>query len=128
MKNAVMTFTNAGATTPIVYANSQKSNGVPIEAVQDSITASSNKTITGFAALACTPIANISAFDVVYADGTSQTLTVIEADQIFAQKNDTEANGRLDQAVTAFDNRDRSIISVKVTANATGPVSFMIIK
>lgn len=128
LKNAVITFTNGGVTTPTVYSNSTRSNGVPIEAVQDSLNVSSNKTISGFAALFVTPIANIGAFDLVYKDGTTQTLTVIEADALFASKNDTQTDGRLDAAVTGFDNRDGSIVSVKITSNATGAVQFMTIK
>lgn len=128
MKNAVITFTNAGATTPTVYSYSKVSNGRAIEAIQDSLNLSSNKTIVGFAVLAVTPIANISSFDVTFADGTTQSMTVIEADALFASKNQTEANGRLDQAVTAYDNRDGSIQSVKINSNATGAVQFMIMK
>lgn len=128
MKNAIITFTNGGATTPTVYSNSTRGNGVAIEAVQDSINLSSNKTIVDFKCLAVTPIANIASFDVTYADGTTQSMTVIEVDALFAQGNDTEANGRLDQAVTAFDNRAGRFASVKINSNNTGPVQFMIIK
>jgi hypothetical protein len=128
MKNCVITFTNAGATTPIVYSNSERSNGVPVYAIQDSLNLSSNKNITGFAGLAVTPIANIGSFDVTFSDGTVQSLTVIEADALFSKDNDTQTDGRLDAACTGFDNRDGSIASVKINSNSTGAVQYMVIK
>lgn len=128
MKSGSITFQNDGVTTPQIFWNSERGNGAPIEAFTDSINANSNKTFTNFGALFCNPIANIGSFDVVWADGTQQTLGVLEADAIFSSKNDTIADGRLNAAATGFDNRDLSIQSVKVNANGTGAVNFMIVK
>lgn len=119
-------LTNDGATTPIIYSYSQGGNGTPIEAVTQGVNALSNLTIDNFAALMVTPTANIGSFDVVYADGTDQSMTALEADSLFASKNDAQANGRLDAVVTSFDNRDRSIRSVKV--NATTAVTVLVIR
>lgn len=132
-------FTNGGATTPNIYAYSD--NGVagdsqPLTAVTVTVNALSNQTFNaipnssdpGFAGLFVTPVANVSSFDVVFADGTSQNMTVIEANALFATKNDTQATGVLDAAVAGFDNRDLSIQNVRVNTNATaGGVTVMIV-
>lgn len=119
-------FTNGGATTPSVYGYSQSSNGRPIEAQTVGLNALSNQTFSGFAGLFITPAANVGSFDVTFKDGTQQNMTVIEADAMFSNKNETEANGRLDSVVTGFDNRDGSIASVKV--NATTALTVMVVK
>jgi hypothetical protein len=53
-------------------------------------------------------------------------MTVVEADAMFSQMNDTEANGRLDVMVTGFDNRRGTIRSVKV--NATTALTVLVVK
>lgn len=118
-------FTNSGVTTPNIFAYSDKSNGVAIEAVTQGINALSNQTFRNFAGLFITPAANVASFDVIFADGTQQSMTAIEADALFASKNDTEADGRLNSVVTGFDNRDLSISEVKV--NATTALTVMVI-
>lgn len=118
-------FTNGGATTPAIFSYSDKGNGIPINAVTQGINALSNQTFSNFAGLGITPSANVGSFDVLFTDGTSQNMSVIEADAYFASKNDTEANGRFDAVVTGFDNRDRSIESVRV--NATTALSVLVI-
>jgi hypothetical protein len=121
-----ITFTNGGPTTPSVYGWSDTStNAQPIEAQTVGINALSNQTFEGFAGLFITPVANVGSFDVVFADGTPQNMTVVEADAMFSQMNDTEANGRLDALVTGFDNRKGAIRSVKV--NATTALTVMVV-
>jgi hypothetical protein len=122
-----ITFTNGGATTPSVYGwSDNSSNAVAIEAQTVGINALSNQTFDDFAGLFITPLANVGSFDVTFADGTPQNMTVVEADAIFSQMNDTEANGRLDALVTGFDNRKRTIRSVKV--NATTALTVLVVK
>jgi len=128
VKNAVITFQNAGATTPAVFANSNRSSGEAIYAVQDSCNLSSNKVVSNFKCLAVQNLANVSSFDVTFSDGTIQNMAAIEVDALFAQTNDTQADGRLDALVTAFDNRGGKFNSVKINSNATGAVGYMIIK
>ena len=123
-------FTNAGATTPNIFWYSDNSggsqsvsngnaNGRALNAVTVNVNASTNQTFTNFAGLFITPQANVNSFDVVFADGTSQNMSTIEANALFATKNDTQATGVLDAVVTGFDNRDLSIISVRVNVGAT---------
>ena len=53
-------------------------------------------------------------------------LTAIEVDALFASKNLTEANGRLDAAVTVIDNRDKSVRWVKLTTTAGGVLTLFL--
>ena len=119
-------FTNDGATVPQIFGYSTESNGEPIEAQTSGIVALDNRTYRDFSGLFITPAANVSNFDIVFADGTSQTMTVVEADALFSQMNQTELNGRLDAVVTGFDNRSGLFKSVRV--NATTAVTVMLIK
>jgi hypothetical protein len=121
-------FTNGGATTPSVYAysdNNVNGNGTPLQAVTVGLNALTNQTFQNFAGLFVTPQANVGSFDVVFADGTSQNMSAIEANALFATKNDTQATGVLDAVVTGYDNRDKSIMSVRV--NATTAVTVLVI-
>lgn len=127
-KTVNITFTNGGATTPEVDWYSTNSNGRPIYAGTDGIIAASSKEVLGkdFAGLFVTPAANVGSFDVTFADGTQQRMKVVEADALFAQTNDTEANGRLDSVVTGFDNMRGNIAKVKI--NATTAVTYMTVR
>lgn len=121
-KAGQVTFTNDAATTPAVYWNSQRSNGRAINARTTTINPNSNQTFSGveFAYLAVTNPANISSFDMTFADGLQQNLSVVEADALFAKTNETEANGRLDALVTCFDNTARTkIASVRINVAGT---------
>lgn len=122
-KKTTYRFTNNGATTPIIFGYSEKTGGRQCRALSDGIVASSNCTYSGFTALMVTPSANVGSLDFTFTDGTQQTYSVIEADALFAMKNATEANGRLDAVVTTIDNRDKSIKSVRV--NATTAVTVL---
>lgn len=124
--NTTYTFTNNGATVPDVYAFSDNSNGVPVIGSTKGINALSNETFTQFSALFITPAANVASLDVIWADGTTQNMSVIEMDAHFSELNDTEANGRLDAVVTTCDNRTQCFRSVKV--NATTAVTVAAIK
>lgn len=125
-------FTNNGVTTPSVFAFSdaqQEDDGSPcnpIEAVTLGINALSNQTFKDFSGIFITPAANLGSFDVVFSDGTTQSMTAIEADALFSLTNDTESNGRLDAVVTGFDNTGRNISEVKV--NATTALTVMVVK
>lgn len=124
--NTTYTFTNNGATVPDVYAFSDNSNGVPVIGSTKGINALSNETFTKFSALFITPSANVASLDVIWADGTTQNMSVLEMDAHFSELNDTEANGRLDAVVTTCDNRSQCFQSVKV--NATTAVTVAAIK
>lgn len=125
-KNCSITFTNDGVTTPSVLSNSNRSNGFPIEAETVGINALSNQSFSNFAGLFITPAANLGSCDVIFADGTDQRMLAVEMDALFTRTHDTQADGRLDAVVSGFDNRQKTIASVKV--NATTAVTVMIIK
>lgn len=129
-------FTNAGATTPNIYINSnqemnQMPNGktipaAPVLVTTDTINANSNQTYKGFTALQVI-VTNVSSFDVTMWDGSTQNMTALEMDGWFAEDNPTEANGRLESTVTTIDNRDGKYRSVKINTGA-GTVTLSVIK
>lgn len=127
MKKTTYRFTNNGVTTPAIFGFSEGSNGPgkPLRALSQGINALSNQVFTKFTALLITPSANLGNLDFVYRDGTSVTMTALEADALFAMKNPTEANGRLDAVVTTIDNREGLIASVRV--NATTAVTVVVV-
>lgn len=119
-------FTNDGVTVPQIFAHSLESNGEPIEAATSAIVALDNRSYRDFSGLFITPAANIASFDVIMADGTSQPMSVAEADALFSLTHPTQADGRLDAVVTGFDNRAGLFKSVRVYA--TTAVTVMLVK
>lgn len=119
-------FTNGGATTPAIFNFGDAGNGKPIRAISQGINALSNQLFDKFSCLMITPSANMGNVDFQYKDGTSVTMTALECDALFALKNPTEANGRLDAVVTCIDNTDGKIAWVRV--NATTALTVLVIK
>lgn len=118
-------LTNNGVTVPDIFAFSERGNGSPVRAISSGINALSNQVFADFKCLLITPSANLGNLDFVFSDGTPITMTSAEADALFALKNPTEANGKLDAVVTGIDNRNGSIKSVRV--NATTAVTVLVI-
>jgi len=123
---STLRFTNAGATVPDILNFGEGGAGKPVRAISVGINALSNQVFDKFSALMLTPAANLGNLDIQYKDGTTVTMTAIEADALFAIKNSTEANGRLDAVVTTIDNREGLISWVRV--NATTAVTVLVIK
>jgi len=73
-----------------------------------------------------TPSANAGSIDIQYNDGTSVTMMALEVDALFAMKNPTEANGKLDAVVTVLDNTEGKIAWARV--NATTALTVLIVK
>ena len=126
--NSLLSLTNNGATTPTVFAYSDrgvKGDGVPFITNTTQIVALANATFYGkdFKYLAITPSANVASVDVVFRDGTPMNMSVIELDDLFARDNDTQTDGRLDAVITTLDNTDGKFISVRV--NATTAVTVL---
>jgi hypothetical protein len=118
-------LTNNGVTTPAIFTFSDAKDGKPFRAVSDTINAASSKDFRKFSALFITPAANLGSVDITYRDGTVQNMVATDLDALFASKNETEANGRLDAVVTGIDNREMLIDTVRV--NATTAVTVLLI-
>lgn len=119
-------FTNGGATVPDILNFGEGANGKPIRAISQGINALSNQVFDKFSALMITPSANAGNIDIQYKDGTSVTMTALEVDALFAMKNQTEANGKLDAVVTVLDNTEGKIAWARV--NATTALTVLIVK
>lgn len=119
-------FTNGGATTPNIFSYSMQDGGLSrmIRSFTGSINALSNQTFSSFKYLNVIS-STVASFDVTWRDGTTQNMTALEMDAVFASENVTEANGRLDSTVTTIDNRDGKYRSVKI--NATTATTFCVI-
>lgn len=132
-KSTTYRFTNAGATTPAIFAFSENlkpdevPNGGAVYAATKGINALSSDVFSKFSALFITDPANLTTVDILFKDGNRTSYTAVELDALFALKNPTEANGRLDAAVSGIDNRDQSIENVTINTGATG-VTVLVIK
>lgn len=122
-RNTTLRLTNAGATTPTIFATSDRDNGVPFQVATKQINPSSYEDFSQFSALLITAPANIASLEMVFRTLDPQTGKVIgytkstisfqEADAMFSMDNDSEANGEL-AGVTVLDNRGGTIESVRV--------------
>jgi len=114
-------LTNAGATTPNVYAFSDSDNGIPIDAATGQINGNSNQTFENFSALFLQTPANVLNYVVTFSNGFSVPLTTVEMDAYFASQYDSEANGELG-GVTTIDNTDQKFRSIQVNTTASALV------
>lgn len=112
-RNTTYRLTNAGATTPAIFAYSTNRSGVPYLSSSKQINPSAYEDFDKFSALFITAPANIQSAEVLFADGHRSTLAGVELDSLFAFENQTEANGQLG-GVTVIDNRDQSIQQVRI--------------
>lgn len=120
-KTTTYRFTNAGATTPAIFAYSDADDGVPMLAGVKTINPSSYDDFEKFTALFIPVPANIGSAEIIFNDGYRSTLSANELDSLFNLKNQTDANGRL-QGCTVIDNKDQSIRSLRlniITAQTT---------
>jgi hypothetical protein len=122
-EKTTITLTNDGATTPVIRAFSDADNGKPVRANTVGLNALSSQVFDRFTGLFFTPIASIGSVDITFRkkDGSLYTqpgMTAEDLDTLYAFKNETEANGRLDAAVAGIDNTDQTVHSVRVTAAA----------
>jgi hypothetical protein len=110
-------LTNAGATTPAVFAWSDNNAGVPFVVTPVTVVATNYQDFERFSALFIQTPANLDRAEVVFASGRKQTLVGVELDAMFSMKYSTEANGQLG-GVTVIDNTDQSIDQVRIYTNA----------
>lgn len=110
-------FTNAGATTPNIYAFSDNDVGVPFMLGTKTINASSYLDFKKFSALFIGTPANVSSVEIVFKSGRKETMTMQEVGALFAMQQDSEANGYL-AGVGVIDNTKQTIKSVRVYCTA----------
>lgn len=108
-------FTNAGATTPAIYAFSDNANGVPVVVGTKSINANSYEDFTKFSALFIQTPANVSVVDVVFQNGHKQTMAAVDLDSLYSLQRPAETDGRLG-GVTVIDNTGGTIQAVRIYA------------
>jgi hypothetical protein len=123
---STLRFTNGGATTPGIFNFGDEGNGKPIRAISVGVNSQSNQVFNKFSALMITPSANAGNIDFQFKDGTQVTMSIAEVDALFAIKNPTQADGRLDAVVSTIDNREGKIEWVRV--NATTALTVLVIK
>lgn len=126
-KSTTYRFTNAGATTPIIYAWSDNNVGIPFVVATKTINASSYDDFEKFSALFIQTPANLDRVEIVFSSGRKQSMVGVELDAMFAMKSATEANGQLG-GVTVIDNTDQSIKQVRIYTNAVGANTILIVK
>lgn len=114
-KPTTIRLTNAGATTPAIYAFSDSDNGSPMLASTQAILAGSSQDFSKFSALFITAPANILYAEVFFTNGYKETMTAVELDAYFNLKYNSDADGRLN-ACTVIDNTDQSIEMVRLYA------------
>lgn len=112
-RNTTYRLTNAGATTPAIFAFSTNRSGIPYLSSSKQINPSAYEDFDKFSALFITAPANIQSAEVLFADGHRSTMSGVELDSLFAYDNQSEANGQLG-GVTVIDNRDQSIQQVRL--------------
>lgn len=120
-------FTNAGATTPNIYAFSAQDNGVPFSVAPVSVNSSSYLDFDKFSALFIETPANVADVEITFSDGSRATMTPVEVDALFSLQNQSESNGRLG-TVSVIDNRDQKIQRVRVNTNSSGACVVLKIK
>lgn len=125
-------LTNAGATTPVIQAFSETSDGVPFYVSTDTVNALSSQVYDKFSALFLQTPANIASVEVeFYVDpdnknlGTYRELMLpAEVDAYFSLFNQSETDGRLG-GVSVIDNTRQNISSVKINTNNTGACTIL---
>lgn len=117
-QNTTYRLTNAGVTTPNIFAFSAEQQGVPFEVSTATINPSSYLDFSAFSAIFLQTPANVAGLEFTFTDGTRSTLTPTEADALFALYNQAETDGRLG-GVTVIDNTQQTISNVRVNTNST---------
>lgn len=125
-------LTNAGATTPNIYAFSEVDDGVPFYVSTDTVNLSSSSTYDNFSALFLQTPANILSVEIEFWKdpdnhdlGTyRETMLIQEVDAYFALYNNAETDGRLG-GVSVIDNSEQKIAQVKINTNATGACTIL---
>lgn len=125
-RNTTFRFTNAGATTPAIYAFSNAKGGIPLIATTQSINATSYQVFDKFSALIIDGFANVVNAEISFRDGSKSTLTVPEIDAMFTINNPASPSGKCGPC-SCIDNSDQSISSVRINTGV-GAVTVLTVK
>lgn len=128
-KNTTLRLVNNGVTTPNIYAFSDNDAGVPMQATTKTINANSYEVFDKFSALLVKGHANIASIEVVWADGSKATVTVVELAALFNLMNQSETDGFLAGGVVLpIDNTGAGIRSLQINTNNGGTVTVLVVK
>ena len=125
-KTAQVSMTNAGGTTPDIFAWSTSQGSELLTAGTETLQALSNRIFEAFEALMFDPV-NVDYADVVYVDGTIQKMEVSELQAMAAFSLDTEQNGML-SSILVVDNIDGRIERLNLRAAAGGSVNVLVVQ
>lgn len=114
-KNGVLKLTNAGVTTPAVYAASYSRGNEPVSAGQAVVNDNSYQMFSGFEAIIFDPT-NLSRADIVFADGHKDSFSAPELAALFARSNQADADGYL-AGMCVIDNQYGNIAEASVFAS-----------
>ena len=114
-KNCQIELTNAGATTPAIYAHSINKGNAPMSCGQSVVLDSGSQLFSGFEALFFDP-ANLDYVDVTFDDGHKDKFTSAELSVLFARGNQADASGLLG-TMQAIDNSRGNISQVEIYAS-----------
>lgn len=120
-RNTTYRLTNAGATTPIIYAFSDNDNGVPFLCATKQINALSYEDFDNFSALFVTTPANVLNYEIAFSNGSKKTFAPQEIDAYFALQFSAETDGRL-SGVTVLDNRDKKYSKIRINCTAVNTI------
>jgi prepilin-type processing-associated H-X9-DG protein len=93
-QNCQIRLTNAGATTPAIYAYSQGKGDDVLEAGTLTVQAQTSQVFPQFMALFFDP-ANLDYANITFLDGHQDKFTAAELRAMFAEMNETDADGEL---------------------------------
>jgi hypothetical protein len=120
-------LTNAGATTPAVFAFSEAPNGLPMMVSTATINALSSLTLQRFSAVFIQTPANVDKVEVEFMNGYRETMTIQEVDARYSLYNQSEADGRLG-GVSVINNTDQKIRTVRISTNNVGALTVALAK
>jgi hypothetical protein len=120
-RNTTYRLTNAGATTPAIFAWSDNDNGVPFLCATKQINALSYEDFRDFSALFVATPANVSNYEIVFSNGSKKTFAPVEMDAYFALQFPAEANGQL-AGITVIDNRDQKYSAIRINCSAVNTI------
>lgn len=134
-KNTTYRLTNAGATTPNIYAFSEAPDGAPFYVSTITINALSSQVFERFSALFLQTPANVQSVELEFytedfvagverTETYRETVTIQEVDAYFSLFNQAETDGRLG-GVSVIDNSNKNIRSVKINTNNVGALTVL---
>lgn len=113
--NTTIRLTNAGTTTPAIYAFSDNDNGLPFMVSTEVILQNAYSDFSDFTSLHVSAPANIQQAVVTFKDGFQTIMAMPELCAYFALSNQSEADGQLG-GVVCVDNSAGNIQNIRLFA------------